>query len=41
MLNIICEAIISKENQKEIQQKINAGLSLEQIINEININIIL
>ena len=40
MLNIICEAIIPKENQKEIQHKINAGLAVENIVNEMNINII-
>ena len=39
MLKILCNVILNKENKKEIQQMINAGLTVEQIVDGLDLNI--
>jgi len=39
MLKILCNIILNKENKNEIQQKITAGFTIEQIIDELDISI--
>ena len=39
MLKILCNVTLSKENKKEIQQMINAGLTIEQIVDGLDLNI--
>ena len=41
MINIICNVILTKENKKEIQQMINAGLTVEQIADKLGVSILL
>jgi len=41
MIKILCNVTLSKENKKEIQQMINVGLTVEQIINKLGISIII
>jgi hypothetical protein len=36
---ILCTVIINNETKNEIQQKIDAGLTIEQIINDLGISI--
>lgn len=39
MINIICNAILTQENKKEIQQMINTGLTAKQIVEKLNVSI--
>jgi len=41
MIKILCNVILTKENKKEIQQMINAGLTVEQIVNKLGIKILI
>jgi len=40
MLKILCNVTLSKENKKEIQQMINAGLTVKQIVDELGVDIL-
>ena len=39
MPNILCNITLNKEAIKQIQQKINAGFTIEQIVDELGISI--
>jgi len=39
MLKILYNVTLTKENKKEIQQMINAGLTIEQIVDGLDLNI--
>ena len=39
MLKILYNVTLTKKNKKEIQQMINAGLTIEQIVDGLDLNI--
>ncbi len=41
MIKILCNVNLDKETKKEIQQRIDVGSTMEEIIKQSNINIIL
>lgn len=40
MIKILCNVDISNEAKKEIQQKLNAGITVKEIVEDSNINIL-